>query len=447
MKKNIVLSMIVLTLLVVPVFAEPTFSGSFSYGFHYDVEADDPKPIYENGDHNASIDFTAAISEFTELSAKMKGSDNDTVKVEHMILSQDVTGALGIDAPVAFSFKVGKQDYAPADYSHFKDPGAKLGINVEPELEEKKVLQDLTVGTETNTYQIKVAEPIAYDATDLTNLKLRGTDSKEIGLIMTFDVLEGMLKLDTVLYPKSLMDDNDDSIELGVALSGAAGPAKYSAYYAKSDRFESSDFKAEYKGVAVPVTLVDKAGDTIDSKGDVMGLNFDLTFGDFVTTVLADYDLDAETAMAAISAGYSIVGLTATVGADIGKIGIKKEDNGGEDWDAKKNLDVDLDLAYAIGGFETKAELRTSLDEPDVNSNVKLTLAYTLGDAVFYGAAKMGTFKDFDVEDHLAFEAGLKYTLDSVAFNLGYTKGSDYKAYYDSVDHKRGVYFNVSTSF
>lgn len=460
MKKNIVLSMIALTLLVVPALAEPTFGGAFSYGFHFDIDPDDDgvdSTIFEEGDHNASIEFTAAISDFTSLSAKIKGDDDAEVKVEHMILTQDVTGALGIDGPVAFGFKVGKQSYTPPDYSHFHDPDFTVGIDVVPEKEDKTIyVKDGNTPSDPEHYEVTAQQVKVHEALkDVINgenrvisAKYQGEDSKEIGFVITFDLLEGVLKLDGILYPKSLMDDDEDTTEAGVTLYGSVGPVNYAAYYVKSDRFDASEYHViDSAKRPVPVTLVDSAGDTIDEEGDSTGLNFDLTFGDFVATVFADYDLDEETAKVAVSAGYTIVGLTATVGADIENIGIEKKDNGNVDWAAKDNLDVDLDLAYAIGGFETKVEFRSSLDDFELESDVKLTLAYTLGDLVLYGAAKMGQFKDFDVKDHLTYEAGLQYTLDSVAFNLGYTNDSDYKAYYDDPDHKKGIYFNVSTSF
>lgn len=450
MKKNVVLGMIVLGLLVVPALAEPTFSGSFSYGFHYDPEADDTKKIFEEGDHDASIDFTAAISEYTSLSAKMDGDSGGNVEVDHMILSQDVTGALGVDGPLGFSYKVGKQNYAPPDYSHFKDPGAEVGVQVSGSMDEVLVQHDLDGDTATpDVWVVTKADKLYTTTTQVVDAsgnpvvdsagnpvyltKPRGSDANEIGLVLTFDLLDGTAMLDAAVYPKSFMDDNDDTMELGITLSGKAGPAEYAVYYAKSEEF----------------AYVDSDGDTIDGDGDVVGANLKLTFGDFVATVLGEYDLDEgqEAALAAISAGYSIAGLTATVGADLAKIGIAKEDNGNVEWEAMDNLDVDLDLGYTIAGFETNVEFRSSLDDFSPNSSAKLTAAYTLGDLVLYGAAKMGTFKDFEVKDDLTYEAGLTYTLDNVAFNVGYTNGSDYKAYYDSPDHKKGVYLNITTSF
>ena len=409
MKKNIVLVMVVLALLVAPAFADPTFSGEFKYTMVYDLD-DDAKTAdqpWEKVGSKASIAFGTDLDDFTSVTAEMKADEDKEVKVQNLILSQDLTGVLGIEGPVTFSYKLGVQDYEVQNNAIMGDADAKVGTMV--------VLAD--------------------DAT--ADNPRKGSDSKLFGFVSTIGIMD-VLNIDVVAYPETLLDDMKNDEEFGVNVYGTFGPVALSAYYVKSVPFEYRNGDND---------------DDLDNKGDMAGFNSLVTFSDnfsasvLVEARLEDKGTDVEgskavektTTKAGVAAAYTLGGLTTKLGADVAKLGA-------DDFDLVDNLDVDLILGYALDTFNAGFELKTSLDDFAAESSAKVKFDYTIADAKFFASAKAKTLKDFKAEEDLAYDFGVSYAAGAATFNVGYANGADTL---DTIDknHDNGVFFQVVASF
>ncbi|OQY31630.1 MAG: hypothetical protein B6241_13455 [Spirochaetaceae bacterium 4572_59] len=124
MKKTFVILTIVLAMLAAPVFAEVTASGEVNYAWGFN--ADDYE---ENIDTNDMvINLGGTVGEYTSIAAEFEG-ENDlsgnvsaggnsyAVSMNTMEITQDVTGALGIDAGVSVALTVGIEDFDPKEYN------------------------------------------------------------------------------------------------------------------------------------------------------------------------------------------------------------------------------------------------------------------------------------------------------------------------------------------
>jgi hypothetical protein len=237
MKKTIVLLTIVLALIAAPVFAETGFSGAveFKYGTDFDNFDTDTG-------NDTTISLDGKVGEFSTISVGIEADGDSAATATLMTLSQDVTGALGIDGPVSFTYKMGKQTYSPADYSGvagYEDAGidAKIG-------------------------QKWAAGDTAVEFT---------TDSM-LGTVLTFGFAD-MIMLDVAVYPASYFEiadpifgEVDTYTEIGINLYGTFGPAQVSAYFVGSP----------YTSLIEDVT--DPDSDAIDENGKMMGANAGLTF-------------------------------------------------------------------------------------------------------------------------------------------------------------------------
>jgi uncharacterized protein YxeA len=126
MKKTIVLLTIVLAIVAAPVFAEVTASGDVDFRFAY--SADNYK---EKNDNDLKVTYGATLSDFTSLSVSAEAT-NETgktgidltaddylgnyLKLNQMTLTQDVTGALGVDAGVGVAVTFGISSFEPKEY-------------------------------------------------------------------------------------------------------------------------------------------------------------------------------------------------------------------------------------------------------------------------------------------------------------------------------------------
>ena len=443
MKKNIVLAMIVLAILVAPAFAEPTFHGEASYSFVFEqdkaknADGTQPDKQWEKLANNAKIKFDAELDENTTLSAEIKGDEGKAVEVQTMILSQNLTGVLGIEGPVSFSYKLGKQEWKPQDYGLMKDPDAHAGIKVAAKTE------DATMKDEGITFTGKT--PVKHEKGLLTV----GSDSKLVGFVATIGIME-VVNIDVALFPSTYVNETKDDAEFGVSLYGTVGAANFSAYYTQS----------------VPYVFCKKKNDDgmKDNKGDMFGFNADYAINDaFLVSVLLETRLadnyvsdpvvkysDKAITRVALGGSYTgVEGLTVKLGADVAGIGADKIEGAekkAEDWNVVDALDVDLDLAYTLAGLTLGFVTETSLNDFAAKSNAKATVKYAIADATLFGSAKMKKFKDFKAKDDFAYDLGASYAAGAVTYTAGYTKGADTLDILDD-DHQKGFFFRVKASF
>ena len=115
MKKTFVILTIVLAILAAPVFAEVTASGEVNFGWAFN--ADDYSEKVDTND--MVLDLGGTVGDYTSISAEFEaeyedvdgeladGSGDSTVSMNQATLTQDITGALAIDAPATVSVTFG----------------------------------------------------------------------------------------------------------------------------------------------------------------------------------------------------------------------------------------------------------------------------------------------------------------------------------------------------
>ena len=422
MKKNVVLVMLVLAMAVVPLFAEPTFSGSFSYGLNYDFGE---KDVWEGLANKGKIDFKAELSDFTSLTASVGGNQGEEVYVNSLVLSQDLTGALGFDGPLAFSYKLGKCNFEVHDYSFIKHPDAKVGTKVSDKMEE----YDLEIEEDGETKTVVGKRPV------MRGKKVRGNISNMVGFVATVGIMD-TLNVDIALYPETYLNEKKDDEEFAVNLSGTFGKVKASAYYTISQEF----------------TQVHKFGWCQDDYGDFVGFNASVqVLEPLFISAFFERDMEDETSTVALSGKYNIGDLSVRLGADVNRIGLEYlDDDKKVEWNVKDCLDVDADLIYKKGGLSSHVRLRGSMDDFATKSYSFCRLAYGIDELTFYGQTWLWGFKDLKMGENVDYEIGMKYNLEKVTVNVGYVDFNTpytYKAFQDPVDHGTGLFVNFTASF
>jgi hypothetical protein len=117
-------------MIAAPVFAEITVSGDVEMMYSYDLAGDDGMETFgDDAGNSVSLDLGIAIGEFTTLNATLdadaefydeQDSDNDsdpTVTLGGWSVTQDVTGALGLDGMVTFTAEMGDVSFSGMQYT------------------------------------------------------------------------------------------------------------------------------------------------------------------------------------------------------------------------------------------------------------------------------------------------------------------------------------------
>jgi hypothetical protein len=213
MKKTIVLMTIVLAILAAPVFAEVTASGDvdFRFGMNGDVYA-------EKNDNDVTLNLGATIGDFTsvtvEMSATNETGESDAVTLDQMVLTQDVTGALGVDAPVGVAMSFGVTDFMPKQYQ-------------------------AVAGYGDFEYDDDMADPYTYNVIG------------EAGTIMTKASISivDMVTVDVAMYEPGV-EFMSDAMQFGINAYGTFGMVDASVSYLK---FADEMFSIGVNAAAAPV--------------------------------------------------------------------------------------------------------------------------------------------------------------------------------------------------
>ncbi|MDC7234444.1 MAG: hypothetical protein PQJ58_14520 [Spirochaetales bacterium] len=393
MKKTIVLMTIVLAILAAPVFAETGFSGSVDYNFGTDFD------MYDQGtDNSTAITLDGKVGEFSTVSVGIEADDDSNASATIMTLSQDVTGALGVEGPVTFAYKVGRQTYSPADYSGvagYEDAGADAEIGKSWSVDSDGV----------------------YD-----------TDSM-LGLVLTFGIAD-MVNVDIAAYPGSYYEvgkyasadglADDTYPEFGINAYGTFGMVDASVYYVMSKK---------------SMGLLDSDTDNIDDNGDYFGINLGAVIDALSVGVLFEmapdqkFIYDNGTTLDSMDTGLSV-----------GRIGVA----------AQYTIDaLTAGLAYKTG-FASETVYNDDGSEVTFaeSSFVGVNLTYAITEAANVWAAYGTPFAVYtgDLSDSMVYEVGAETTLDGVTYGIGYTKGSEFKAW-DAELEDGNVFVSISASF
>lgn len=131
MKKTFVILTIVLAILAAPVFAEVTASGEVNFQFMTDFD-DNYSEVVDSND--LIINLGGTVGEYTSISAEFEAEFADTdgdltdglddgdatsraVSMNAATVTQDITGALGIQAPVSLAVTFGIDGFSPEEYN------------------------------------------------------------------------------------------------------------------------------------------------------------------------------------------------------------------------------------------------------------------------------------------------------------------------------------------
>ncbi|MDA3955196.1 hypothetical protein [Oceanispirochaeta sp.] len=402
MKKTIVLLTIVLAILAAPVFAEVTTSGDVEFDWAFG--ADDN---YKDGetDGSAKIALDGAISDFTSISAAFEADYDDSASLNAMTLTQDITGILGVDGAVAFSYTVGFMGYSPVTYSEVAPYTAGI-FDAEAG---KKVGVDGNFGSSTYT----VGEDY-YSASSM------------LGFKMMFGLAD-MVNVDVALYPSSMMSKEsrgyygaaDSALEMGINAYGTFGMVDASVYYVASTR----------------TNLLEDDGDDADSNGNMFGFSA-------ASTVMEGLKVGAGLEM---NMDQDIIDVT---GAKVGEVGMSVTD---VSVDAAYTMDA---LTAGLSFYTAFASEDTGLDFAEV-SGIGISAKYAVTEMANLTAALTTPFSPIDpleFADVMGYEVGADVTLDGVTYMAGYTLMSDYSAYDAEFLNKKGeatgdVYLKIKASF
>ena len=394
MKKTIVLLTIVLAILAAPVFAETGFSGSVDYNFGTDFNT-----FTSGTDNSTAITLDGKIGEFSSISVGIEADDDSDASASIMTITQDVTGALGVEGPVSFAYTLGRQTYSPADYSGvagYEDAGADAEIG-------KSWLDDTAPGTYT-------------------------TDSM-LGAVLTFGIMD-MVSLDVVVYPGTFYDYDDANGIGGIAAVGLLdSPLEFAAnLYGTFGMVDASAYYVASKKAA----FLEADDDDTDTNGNYFGFNAGVTLDSVKVGILFEAAPDQEVLTAL---GVFDTGMT------VGNYGIAANYT----WEA-------LTAGLAFGsGFASETVYNVDGDEMTFAeaSGVGINLTYALTEASnVWAAAKfpLGTADSVDFADAMGYEAGIEASLDGVTYGVGYSKASDFKAY-DAELEDGNIFVSISASF
>lgn len=125
MKKIIVLA-IAMAIVAGAAFAstDPAISGSFQYKLTFDFNSDGAAA---STDDEVKFAINGVVDDFTTVSVKINDMNGDDgldsggtgipLELDDFTMTQDITGALGLEAPITLSATYGWQDMGPAEYS------------------------------------------------------------------------------------------------------------------------------------------------------------------------------------------------------------------------------------------------------------------------------------------------------------------------------------------
>lgn len=355
MKKAIMLTAAAIAMISAPLFAEITVSGEFEAQMSYEfndtlyseeyLDASTPLVGTQDGDNDIQFNIETKIGEFTSIDVDIDAEAGQDVFFNEMSLTQDFTGALGLDTPVTLSYTIGNSDGEAYQYYDELDPVALIGgneldlnftiglmdmVNVQLNLVPSSYTEDAAGADRGNEFGVaaygvfgpaSVAVSYMYTdkaiaGTDIDDDLLRNT-GVEFNTVLDFSPV-------TVSAQLQMFNLNDDTNALGTHIRSYV----YAAYAmdmgltlgANFNNVSASDNETEeYIGFGADISYavndmwnVDAYVDVTDSEEIVDSLEYGV--GTDYTLDGATYGLDFEIANAATSAAETYT-VTFTVGS------------------------------------------------------------------------------------------------------------------------------------
>ena len=173
MKKTFVILTIVLAILAAPVFAEVTASGEVD--FQWAFNADDYAEKIDSND--MVLDLGGMVGDYTSIKAEFEGEYKDkdgsigdgdvkedgNVALNDATLTQDITGALGIDSPVSVSLTFGVSGVGddPVNYNEIAGYG---DMSSDGQVDPGSIMTKASFGIDTITADFSIWEDKNYAA-------------------------------------------------------------------------------------------------------------------------------------------------------------------------------------------------------------------------------------------------------------------------------------------
>ncbi len=379
-----------IAMLAAPVFAEITVSGEFEMLWSHEFTEDVASETYTDDNENSvELDLGVEVGEFTTVSMTFKAEPTvavpkANVAVDAWKISQDITGALGMDGAV-----------------------------------------DVTVATGNITFDAK-----QYVA-DFHEFGEYDTDGNSVDFMVTLGLMD-MLTVELGLYPVSYAGPSDD-FDFGVNVYGVFGPVSIAASFVKEND----------AAVATSVSKV-KPGDStklvdVESAIEVNAL-IDLA----PVTVAAQvqvYDLEddaQDTDMQALLATEwaSDMGLTIT-----GEYYVTE-------MLSDMDMDFRFDAEYVMGAVTLDAnydvyqilEATTNVRLMKVGAGVSYAASEVVELHVNYDITDMS-----EVADNMAVNVGSDLAIGAMSYSIDYTLATKAEVPgEDGMDHTVAVYAAVS---
>jgi len=378
-----------IAMLSAPVFAEITVSGDFEIYYEHEFSDDAAAETYEEDNGNSlSLDLGIMIGEYTTINTGLAVSYEETdtdaeyVMLDGWSVTQDITGALGVDGPVSLSVEMGDAGFDGKQYTDELDP---------------------------------VTDDDSDYATEDTN-----------GGIVDFLVTIGLMDMITIelgilpaTYADSVMVGEDHDVagtvaaanQFGFSVYGVFGPASLAAYFVTSDGAQDMELNGllDFAPVEVGFQLQIVELDTDADLESYLYATYTSDFGLEATvefwgmTMISDMDIDL-----AVDAAYAIEVGGATVDANWGLMNLL------ESGTTEMDMEIGVGVSYPVSDV---VELHANYD-----------IESLLGDAA----------------ESMVINVGSDLTVGAMSYEINYELGTADSDGGEDMTHTLSVYATVS---
>jgi len=379
-----------IAMLAAPVFAEITVSGEFEMYWSHEFTEDEATQDYDNDNENsAELDLGVEVGDFTTVSMTLLteptvGDVQSAVAVDAWKISQDITGALGMDGAVDVTLATGDLTFDGKQYVGDFDEWGEFD-----------------------------------------------TGANDVDFMVTLGLMD-MITVELGLFPYSYAGPSDD-FDFGINVYGVFGPVSIAASFVKENAADAEDVIWDDSGIVSTTNmeinaLIDLAPVTVGAQVQVYELEDDADM----------YDTDIRTMLAAEWA--SDFGLTLTVEQYMYYMIA--------DFDLDMDLDFAAEYttgALTVDAYFDTEYILESNTGTERNMEVGGGVSYDISDVV---EAHLNVDIDnlSEVADNLEINPGFDLTIGAMSYSIDYTLATqaEVTGSEDGMDHTVSVYAAVS---
>lgn len=412
MKKTFML-VAAIALLAAPVFAEITVSGQVEFVYEHELSDNEAYDTYEDDDANSiSFDLGIEIGEFTTLNtalaADMEDDDGQSsVYLDGWSVTQDVTGALGVDGPITFSVEMGDVSFSGTQYTDEFD--ALTSFDDEDQI----YGEDMDGGAVDFTFAIGIMDMVTVElgffpatfADSITNNDSDGTDD-------TDDTADDETATDVL------------ADQFGINIYGVFGPVSLATYLVVSD----GDMDMEING------LLDFAPVEVGFQLQIVEMEDDnaLFYEDDGVTLLGLSAMDMQS--------YVYVTYTSDFGleATVEYFGYTMINN------FDMEFAVDAEYEIAVGSATVDANWGAFDMLSDLDMEIGVGVSYPVSDAVELHAGYDIVYLLTDIANSMEINIGSDLEIGAMSYSVDYTLETEDSDNGDELQHTVAFYGAVS---